>query len=221
MIAAMGHSGFSIQLRTAGERSPNQRDCRQAEAEQRECRGFGDGGRRRGESCVVADGKGIVVLEVWRCESDGVEGTNELDEPIAFRAVNDGAGRGEGAAGELCGGSATEKVELLTTLGGEVKGRRGTGSTEAPYGEDGIDHRRRKADRFADTRSSLQLNGRRMRRRIAYDTAGKRRGWRPTGNVREAAGLARVRYVDAADGAGGRAGSTGGVLAASSFSFNC
>ncbi len=117
--------------------------------------------------------------------------------------MNDRAGGGEGAAGELCGGATAKEVEGLTTLRGEVKGGGVAGSAEAPYGEDGIDDRGGEVNRFGESRSSLELNGRRMRRRVTDDAASEGRGGGPAGNVGEAGGLAGVADVDAADGAGG------------------
>src|SRR5258707_4016747 len=98
----MGHSWFQRDLRTARERSQHQRQRGDAEAEQRECRRFGDraGGwpAAPGKSCVIANGERVVELEVGRGEGDGVEGAVELDESIALSAANDRACGGQSAA---------------------------------------------------------------------------------------------------------------------------
>ena len=113
--------------------------------------------------------------------------------PLPSRAVDDRAGGGEGAAAEFGGWAAAEQREGLSALGGEVKGGRRFWLTEAPDREDGIDDGGREGDRFGEGRSSFELNGGRVRRRIADDAARKGRGGSPTGNVGEAVWSARSR----------------------------
>jgi len=88
--------------------------------------------------------------------------------------VNHGAGRDVRALPPVSAeGPAARRLKGLTALGGEVKGGRNCGLTQAPYGEDGIDDRGRERDRLGESRSSRELNGRRMRGRIADDAAVK------------------------------------------------
>src|SRR5438270_4356723 len=114
----MGHC-ISADLRTPRQRSPQQRQSTRAEAEERERRGFGNEARsstwcQRG---IVPDSERIVVLEVRRCEIDGAERADELNQTIAFRAVNYRACRRERGAAKLGRRASAKNGEWLIALG--------------------------------------------------------------------------------------------------------